>query len=314
MTIPSVVNNANVSAVTSSTLEDIYEEDDETDDDEQKQENLAPSFIQLANQQTGFSFAKSVSEVQNDDDNYEPDIQVKPLVSLPELETIVTGEENESVLFENHAKLFHNVNGEWKERGKGIMKILRNDETKRCRCVMKREQVLKLCCNHYIVEGMKLKPFQNSKVAWLWKALKDCSSDNVMDEVLVAVRFKTADIALNFKDVFEKCCHRGGLEEDKRETSDTENNKRMEIKDIKADDDDQMKEDDEIKAADDDWRKEDDIIAADDDRMKEDDEIKAADDDRMKEDDEIKAADDDRMKEDDEIKAADEMESKNVMI
>jgi hypothetical protein len=269
VTTPSAVNNANVSTTSSSTLEDTYEEeDDETDDNEQKQENVAPSFTQLANQQTGFSFAKSVSEVQNDDDNYEPDIQVKPLVSLPELETIVTGEENESVLFENHAKLFHNVNGEWKERGKGIMKILRNDETKRCRCVMKREQVLKLCCNHYIVEGMKLKPFQNSKVAWLWKALKDCSSDNVMDEVLVAVRFKTADIALNFKDVFEKCCHRGGLEEDKRETSDTENNKRMEIKDIKADDDDQMKEDDEIKAADDD-RMNDEIKAADDYPMKE---------------------------------------------
>ena len=62
---------------------------------------------------------------------------------LPEKIDVKTGEEDEDILFENRAKLFRFVGGEWKERGLGVLKILQHRDSGRIRLVMRREQVRK---------------------------------------------------------------------------------------------------------------------------------------------------------------------------
>lgn len=46
------------------------------------------------------------------------------MVPLPDKVEVVTGEEEEDVLYTHRAKLFRLVAGEWKERGLGDVKIL----------------------------------------------------------------------------------------------------------------------------------------------------------------------------------------------
>ncbi len=45
---------------------------------------------------------------------------------------------------------------------------------------MRREQVLKVCANHYISGDMKLNPLKTSEKAWCWFA-NDYSEDEVKD-------------------------------------------------------------------------------------------------------------------------------------
>lgn len=52
-------------------------------------------------------------------------IHFTPIVQLPEVE-VKTGEEDEDEAFRERAKLYRFDNGQWKERGVGDMKILRN--------------------------------------------------------------------------------------------------------------------------------------------------------------------------------------------
>lgn len=46
---------------------------------------------------------------------------------------VVTGEENEDELYGHRAKLYIFAKGEWKERGIGIVKILKHKETGKLR-------------------------------------------------------------------------------------------------------------------------------------------------------------------------------------
>ena len=54
-----------------------------------------------------------------------------------------TGEEDEDVLFSERSKLFRfaSETKEWKERGLGEFKVLRNKATRKIRFLMRREQV-----------------------------------------------------------------------------------------------------------------------------------------------------------------------------
>lgn len=128
-------------------------------------------------------------------------IYFEPLIKLDRVE-VVTGEEDEAVLYEHRAKLYRFVNGEWKERGLGDIKILENKESKQIRLLMRREKILKVCCNHYITSDIDLKPMPKSDgKAWVWSAM-DCSEGEPQHEKL-SIRFKTADIANEFKAAFD---------------------------------------------------------------------------------------------------------------
>ena len=62
-------------------------------------------------------------------------------------------------VFYHRAKLYRydNAKKEWKERGVGYVKLLRNAEGK-VRLLMRRDQVLKICANHMLRSDMELTP------------------------------------------------------------------------------------------------------------------------------------------------------------
>lgn len=145
-------------------------------------------------------------ETGNDEgeEEYVPNRSFEALVSLPEVE-VLTGEENETKLFGARAKLYRMDNDckQWKERGIGEMKILQHAVSQKFRILMRREQVLKVCANHYITTKMKLLPMKTSDTSWCWFA-RDFSEQEIHEEQL-CVKFKTVEAAENFKKCFEGC-------------------------------------------------------------------------------------------------------------
>ncbi|XP_028289444.1 ranBP2-like and GRIP domain-containing protein 3 isoform X2 [Parambassis ranga] len=129
----------------------------------------------------------------------------EPVIPLPDLVEFSTGEENEQVVFSHRAKLYRydKVQGQWKERGIGDLKILQNFDTKRVRLIMRRDQVLKLCANHWISAAMKLEPMKGAEKAWVWSAM-DFAEESAGKIEQLAVRFKLQDTANTFKQVFEE--------------------------------------------------------------------------------------------------------------
>uniref|UniRef100_A0AAR2JST9 RAN binding protein 2 n=1 Tax=Pygocentrus nattereri TaxID=42514 RepID=A0AAR2JST9_PYGNA len=128
----------------------------------------------------------------------------EPVVPLPDLVEISTGEENEQVVFSHRAKLYRYDKdlSQWKERGIGDLKILQNYDTKRSRLVMRRDQVLKLCANHWITSDMKLEPMKGAEKAWIWSAFDFAEGEAKVEQL--AVRFKLLETANTFKELFDK--------------------------------------------------------------------------------------------------------------
>lgn len=123
------------------------------------------------------------------DDEFEPSQDFKPVVPLPDLVELRTGEEDEQVLFEERAKIlrFHRDSKEWKEKGVGNFKILRHHDTGKIRLLMRREQVHKVCCNHYLDEKMTFERMKQSEKAATWVA-QDFSEEEYKPEML-CIRF-----------------------------------------------------------------------------------------------------------------------------
>ncbi|KAK5861323.1 hypothetical protein PBY51_022730 [Eleginops maclovinus] len=128
----------------------------------------------------------------------------EPIVPLPDKVDVKTGEEEEEEMFCNRAKLFRfdTDTKEWKERGIGMVKILKHSSKGKVRLLMRREQVLKICANHYINADMLLKPNAGSDKSWVWNAI-DYADEEPKTEQL-AIRFKTTDEASLFKAKFEE--------------------------------------------------------------------------------------------------------------
>ena len=112
------------------------------------------------------------------------------------------------------AKLFRfdAASSEWKERGTGDVRLLRNKETTKVRLVMRRDKTLKVCANHasmfplFLLENkqlnpsisvssdMKLQPNIGSDRSWVWKVAADYSESPPSAETL-AIRFANAESA-----------------------------------------------------------------------------------------------------------------------
>jgi len=123
-------------------------------------------------------------------------LDFKPVVPLPDLIEVKTGEEEEEVLFSNRAKLFKFTDGEWKERGIGDFKVLRHKVTKKIRFLMRREQVHKLCLNHMIDKTLKICKRMHRDNIYQWSA-SDFSEDPNGTPSNFNIKFKSADIGAN---------------------------------------------------------------------------------------------------------------------
>uniref|UniRef100_A0A7M4FAY8 RAN binding protein 2 n=1 Tax=Crocodylus porosus TaxID=8502 RepID=A0A7M4FAY8_CROPO len=151
----------------------------------------------------------NTADLEKDDDSYKTedcdDIHFDPVVQMPEKVELVTGEEDEKVLYSQRIKLFRfdAEVSQWKERGVGNLKILKNEDNGKLRILMRREQVLKVCANHWITTTMNLKPLSGSDKAWMWLA-SDFSDGDAKVEHLAA-KFKTPEQAEEFKQKFEEC-------------------------------------------------------------------------------------------------------------
>lgn len=142
--------------------------------------------------------AGSVRE-QDEHEDFVPTAHFEPVIALPELVEVKTGEENEIVLFEHRAKLLRYVkeSKEWKERGIGIMKVMaQKDDRNKVRLLMRREQVLKICCNQILTKDMKFNKMPNTETALTW--FGQDYSDNELQVEMLAIRFKTGDICKQF--------------------------------------------------------------------------------------------------------------------
>ena len=197
-------------------------------------ETFALSFAELAKQTSGFpktsegtwkGFLGSggqlfSSNVEDDPEREVEGTDFKPIVSLPDVIEQKTGEEDETVVYSHRAKLFrYDVDTkQWKERGVGDIKILLHNETKRSRVVMRRDQIHKLCANHYITADMDLKENAGSDRSWVWSVEADFS-DGVAKKELLAVRFKHHEDAVMFRDKFIECQEKNELKESEVKTA-----------------------------------------------------------------------------------------------
>ncbi|XP_055847876.1 E3 SUMO-protein ligase RanBP2 [Episyrphus balteatus] len=138
----------------------------------------------------------------DNEDEYVPTAQFQPVIPLPDLVEVTTGEENEIVLFEHRAKLlrFDKTTSEWKERGLGNIKVLQDkNDVNNVRLVMRREIIHKLCCNQRLYKDTSFKYTKNSKTSLMW-AGQDFSENELQVETLT-IRFKTAESCKQFLDV-----------------------------------------------------------------------------------------------------------------
>lgn len=62
-----------------------------------------------------------------------------------------TGEENDECIYKQRARVYRLRNDEWKERGTGDAKLLRNKESKKIRFLMRQEKTLKVAANFYCI-------------------------------------------------------------------------------------------------------------------------------------------------------------------
>lgn len=133
----------------------------------------------------------------------------KAVVSLPDEVNVATGEENDETLFKRYEELLRNFmilfsrarlyrfaaeTKEWKERGTGDVKFLKNKESNVVRCVMRQEKTNKLCLNHNVNPLVEIKPNAGSETSWVF-TIDDFAEGSAKLDTF-AIRFKTVECIL----------------------------------------------------------------------------------------------------------------------
>ncbi|KAF8069562.1 RANBP1C [Scenedesmus sp. PABB004] len=129
--------------------------------------------------------------------------EYKPVVQLEEVETS-TGEEDEQALVELKCKLyrFEAAGNEWKERGLGVVKLLKHKENQKIRLLMRQEKTLKIRANHIVMPTSKLQEHAGSDKAWVWSAVDYADGEHKVE--LFCVRFGSPEKAQEFKKKFDE--------------------------------------------------------------------------------------------------------------
>eukprot|EP00914_Ancora_sagittata_P002522 GHVO01005528.1.p1 GENE.GHVO01005528.1~~GHVO01005528.1.p1 ORF type:complete len:234 (-),score=62.10 GHVO01005528.1:1060-1740(-) len=155
---------------------------------------------------------------QQQQDEYDPEAEVTygnwniPQVEVKEIE-VVTGEENECIFWSHRAKLFRYKKvddgpGEWKERGTGDAKLLKDKKTGKIRFLLRQEKTWKVVANHYVLQKEKfcqLVPNVSSEKIWVWTVNDSSEGETVLEQF--ALKFGQVEQATMFKEKFEDACN-----------------------------------------------------------------------------------------------------------
>jgi hypothetical protein len=184
-----------------------------------------------------------------DDDDRVPEEEVTvvegwaPSVTLEVKDHITTGEEEEETLYSQRSKLLRWAKndeedgpaGEWKERGTGDVKLLKNKSSGHVRLLMRQEKTMKIVANHYVVGKAgafySLKPNAGSDKIWVWLAQDYAEGEMAVEQF--ALKFGTPEKAKAFYDAFEEAkklneAVDSKTEEKAEETKDPESPKKSE--------------------------------------------------------------------------------------
>lgn len=119
----------------------------------------------------GLAFGKASGEDSTAAEEDKPQSVVLPVfgsATLPqeevgEEEPVTTGEEEEDTLFSCTASLYEFESGQWKEKGKGMMKLNKHKNKETIRFIMRQQGNLKLLLNAHVWDGMKITKMEESK-------------------------------------------------------------------------------------------------------------------------------------------------------
>ncbi|DBA03730.1 TPA: hypothetical protein N0F65_004147 [Lagenidium giganteum] len=144
-----------------------------------------------------------------DPESEEPQAYFEPVVKLDEVE-VISGEEDEEVLFKMRAKLFNfretlldkgSGKKNWCERGVGDVRFLKHKEKGKVRLVMRQEKTHKIIINHLVESRTTLSPNMGSDRAWVFSCY-DFSEGEVETQIF-ALRFANAENAQKFKEAHD---------------------------------------------------------------------------------------------------------------
>ena len=125
------------------------------------------------------------------------------LVDLPVI-NIDNGETEEDEVFLARAKIYRFSDNQWKERGIGNFRILKNKLNGRYRAILRQDQVLKFRCHFWITgKGLcQLEKLPTAEKSLFWNCL-DFSEDEIKFEKF-CIRLKTEEEIEKMKEVFKK--------------------------------------------------------------------------------------------------------------
>ncbi|CAD8082136.1 unnamed protein product [Paramecium primaurelia] len=132
--------------------------------------------------------------------------------TLPQV-PVKTGEEDDEEVAKFRAKMYRFADGQWKERGVGDLKFLKNKQTQKIRLLMRQDKTGKVIANHMITvqEGFcKLSQLKTAEKSWIWTCYD--ASDEQPKVWQLCVRFTSADEVERFKTEFEKAYENNKVE------------------------------------------------------------------------------------------------------
>lgn len=138
-----------------------------------------------------FSFEARHASEDEEEVAESKDVYFAPVIALPPVVEVVTGEEDQELVYSHRAKLYRFVGKEWKERGTGDFKLLKDPFSKKFRLTMRRDQVFKVCLNHYLTKEINFKRREDQR-SIEWSAIDFAEGEP--EPTLFALRVKTKEI------------------------------------------------------------------------------------------------------------------------
>ncbi|KAL0447369.1 UNVERIFIED_CONTAM: Ran-binding protein 1c [Sesamum latifolium] len=97
---------------------------------------------------------------------------------------------------------FDKEGNQWKERGVGIVKLLKHKESGRVRLVMRQTKTLKICANHLVLPTMTVQEHQGNDKSCVWHVAD--FADGELKEETFCIRFASVENCKAFKDRIEE--------------------------------------------------------------------------------------------------------------